>query len=87
MDVVELAPGLWRWTAGGSSCFYVEAEHATVLVDPVVPPDEAERFWRALDRDVVRRGLPVAVLLTGAVGRGSADEVAARYPTQVFGSA
>jgi hypothetical protein len=79
VDVADLGFGVWRWTAGERTCFYVEAEQATLLVDPVVPDDEPERFWRALDRDVERRGLPVVVLLTGAAGREGADAVAARY--------
>ena len=37
-----------------------------MLIDPLVPADEAEaaRFFEALDRDVERRGLPVAILRT-----------------------
>ena len=79
MEVSELAPGLWRWTVDGAGSFYVEAPDATLVVDPLVPDDEAERFWRALDRDVERRGLPLAVMLTGAAHARSADEVAERY--------
>ncbi len=97
MDVEELAPGLWRWTARHPDwrdgynwsplvgCFYVEAADATLLVDPLVPVDEAERFWTALDRDVERRGLPVAVLLTETAHSRSAGEVAARYGAGVWG--
>jgi hypothetical protein len=81
VEVAELAPGLWRWTVDGAGCFYVEAPDATLTVDPLVPDAgaEAERFWRALDRDVERRGLPLAVLLTGAAHARSADRVAERY--------
>jgi glyoxylase-like metal-dependent hydrolase (beta-lactamase superfamily II) len=97
LEVTELAPGLWRWTArhpewtDGSTwspevgCFYVEADDATLLVDPLVPDDEADRFWTALDRDVERRGLPVAVLLTETAHVRSAGEVAARYGGGVWG--
>ena len=37
---------------------YCELPAAVLLVDPVVPadPGEAERLWRALDRDVERLG-------------------------------
>jgi hypothetical protein len=99
VEVEELSPGLWRWTASHPdrsaeqnseqevSCFYVEAEDATLVVDPLVPDDEAERFWTSLDRDVERRELPVAVLLTQAAHAGSAGEVARRYGTGVWGHA
>lgn len=78
MKVEELAPGLWRWSAGGRWCVYVEAEGATVLLDPVVP-DEPERFYRALDRDVERRGVPLVVLCTSAEAEAAATPIAARY--------
>jgi hypothetical protein len=55
-----------------------------VLVDPLVPDDEAERFYGALDKDVERRGLPVRVLLTAPHHRRSADAVAARYDGRVW---
>ena len=97
MRVEELASGLWAWTARHPDwrpefgwpeevrCFYVETDGATLLVDPLVPEDERDRFWRALDRDVERRGLPVAVLLTQAAHARSAGEVAGRYDAQVYG--
>jgi glyoxylase-like metal-dependent hydrolase (beta-lactamase superfamily II) len=99
VDVGELAPGLWWWTARhpdwrpGQSwdrevrCFYVETEDATLVIDPLVPDDDAERFWAALDRDVERRGLPVAVLLTQAAHARSSGDVAARYGAEVWGHA
>jgi hypothetical protein len=84
MQVEELAPGLWRWTAehpewqAGEgwepevACFYVETDDATLLIDPLVPTgDEAERC------------VPVVVLLTGGWHRRSADEVAARYGASI----
>ena len=95
MDVDGIAPGLWRWTAphpdwtpeeGGPEgwpqdvgCIYYEAAGALILIDPLVPPDR-ERFWRALDRDVERAGLPLAVLLTVFWHERSAYEVVDRYP-------
>lgn len=90
MTVDELAPGLWRWTAphpgwrAGDDwepdvgCVYYEAPAATVLIDPLVPP-ERERFFEALDRDVARRGLPVTVLLTVPRHSRSAAELVERY--------
>lgn len=59
MEVVELAPGLWRWTTahpdwtpeqGGPEGWerevgsvYCEAGGAVLLIDPLVPADELER--------------------------------------------
>ena len=77
MEVSELGPGLWRWTASHPDwhadadwerdvgCVYYESPAATVLIDPLIPP-ERQRFLDALDRDVERRGLPVSILLTCA---------------------
>jgi glyoxylase-like metal-dependent hydrolase (beta-lactamase superfamily II) len=70
MKVEMLAPGLWRWSAGEMWCVYYEAPGAIVLIDPVVPEDEEERFWTALDRDVARLGLPVAIVLTADLDAG-----------------
>ena len=97
MDVVELAPGLWRWTAphpdwspdddeGGEGwgrdvgCLYLETPDALVLFDPLEPadPEERERFWRALDRDVERLG-PPHVLLTVYWHARSSGAILERY--------
>jgi glyoxylase-like metal-dependent hydrolase (beta-lactamase superfamily II) len=59
MEVAQLAPGLWRWTArhldwtpeqGGPdgwgpevASYYVEVGGSIVLVDPIVSADEADR--------------------------------------------
>ena len=86
----ELATGLWRWTAPHPAwkdgadweqevgCVYYEAPDATVLIDPLVPP-ERDRFFEALDRDVERRGLPVAILLSVPWHARSSVELAQRY--------
>jgi hypothetical protein len=96
MKVQELAPGLWRWTAPHPdwtpgkdwpqdvACLYYEAPAATVLVDPLVPLGDEERFWLALDRDVERLACPVAVLLTVRWHERSVDEVAARYGASLW---
>ncbi len=89
--MTEIIPGLWRWTglhpdwqAGDDwsqevGCVYYEAPEAVVLIDPLVPPEDDERFWTALDRDVERVGLPVAVLLTVDWHARSSDEILERY--------
>ena len=98
MNVAELAPGLWRWTAPHPDwkegddweqevgCVYYEAPRATVLIDPLVPP-EREHFFEALDRDVERRGRPLVILLTCAWHGRSSNELAERYGAARDGSA
>jgi glyoxylase-like metal-dependent hydrolase (beta-lactamase superfamily II) len=95
MNVLEIGPGLWRWTArhpdwtpeegadGGwepevGSYFYESAE-GVVLLDPLVPADETERFWQALDRDVERSGRPPHVLITIFWHARSAQAILHRY--------
>ena len=82
VKVDEFAPGLWRWTAdlGGREvgCVYYETPDAVVLIDPVVP-DEAERFLRALDRDVERLGVRVAIVCTSDERAAAAAPLVTRY--------
>ena len=92
MRVQELGPGLWRWTAlhpewspeedwgEEVACVYYEAEDAIVLVDPLVPPEDEDRFLEALDRDVDRAGLPVHILITLLWHARSGAELLERYP-------
>jgi glyoxylase-like metal-dependent hydrolase (beta-lactamase superfamily II) len=72
-------PGGWGQFVGS---VYFEAKDALVLIDPLAPADgtkDAARFWKALDADVKRVGLPVVVLI-GSVDHGrAADRIAARY--------
>jgi glyoxylase-like metal-dependent hydrolase (beta-lactamase superfamily II) len=102
MRVQEVAPGLWRWTglhpewtpasAGPEGwdqevgCVYYESPDAVVLVDPLAPPEDEERFWAALDRDVERAGKPVRVLITVSWHDRSAEAVAKRYGAATDGS-
>ena len=90
MDVQQLAPGLWHWTARhptlddailGSDvgCVYAETADAVVLIDPLVPDDERDRFLAALDRDVERLARPVVILETCAWHARSAPELRERY--------
>jgi hypothetical protein len=60
---------------------YCELPGAVLLIDPVVPADggDADRLWRALDRDVERLRRPVCVLTTVHWHRRGADAVLARY--------
>jgi hypothetical protein len=60
---------------------YCELPGAILLIDPVVPEDaeDADRLWRALDRDVGRLRRRVCVVLTVHWHRRGADEVIERY--------
>jgi glyoxylase-like metal-dependent hydrolase (beta-lactamase superfamily II) len=105
MQVSQVRPGLWRWTAphpdwrpadGGPGgwppmvgCTYYEAADATILFDPLAPPEgttDAARFWRALDGDMARRELPVVVFLGNDWHERSAGEVLARYLPRLGGA-
>jgi hypothetical protein len=91
MDVQELRSGLWRWTASHPEwdhaehwgpdvgSVYAEVSDAVVLIDPLVPDDEEETFWSALDRDVERAARPVHVLLTVHWHERSVAAVLERY--------
>ncbi len=90
MDVLEIAPGLWRWTGyheewkENVGCVYCETQEGIVLVDPLVPPEDAERFWEALDRDIERVGKPVHVLVTIFWHTRSAAAMVDRYAARVW---
>src|SRR5512133_591327 len=91
MEVQELRPGLWRWTASHPewdhaehwgpevASVYAELEDAIVVVDPLVPAEDEEQLWSALDRDVERTGLPLHVLLTVHWHERSVAAVLERY--------
>lgn len=90
MVVAEIAPGLWRWTGYHEEwredvgSVYCETEDGVVLVDPIVPPEDAVRFWRALDRDVERIGGRVHVLVTVFWHTRHAAEMVGRYDARVW---
>ncbi len=90
MDVVQIAPGLWRWTGYHEEwkedvgCVYCETKDGVVLIDPLVPPEDVERFWHALDRDVERAGGPVHVLVTVFWHTRSAKAMVERYSARVW---
>jgi len=96
MEVQELSPGLWRWSASHPEwdhaenwgpevgSVYAELPDSLVVVDPLVPLDEEERFWSALDRDVERLGLPVHVLLTVHWHERSVATVLDRYKATLW---
>ena len=63
---------------------YAELPEALVIVDPLVPEDEEEDFWSALDRDVERVGKPVLVLLTVHWHERSVAAVLDRYKAALW---
>ena len=96
MEVQELRPGLWRWTGAHPewdhaehwgpevASVYAELDDAVVVVDPLVPADEEDRFWSALDRDVECAGRPLHVLLTVHWHERSVAAVLDRYHAQLW---
>jgi glyoxylase-like metal-dependent hydrolase (beta-lactamase superfamily II) len=90
VNVAEIRPRLWRWTAthpeweAGNEweqevCSYALVEDdILVLIDPLVPTDEEERFWRALDDDVQHHG-PPQILLTVFWHTRSTQQILERY--------
>lgn len=93
MEVAQIAPGLWRWTGWHAEwkdevgCVYCETADGVVLIDPLVPPEERERFWRALDRDVERVGGGVHVLVTVFWHTRDTAAMVERYGARVWASA
>jgi glyoxylase-like metal-dependent hydrolase (beta-lactamase superfamily II) len=72
-------PGGWERDV---ACVYLEMPEAVVLIDPLAPAEgteDARRFWAALDRDIVRLGRPVEVLVGNSFHGRSADLVRERY--------
>ena len=90
MDVLEIAPGLWRWTAYHEEwkedvgCIFVETEDGVVLIDPLVPAEDTTRFWKALDRDVKRAKGRVHVLVTVFWHARSAAAMRERYDARIW---
>ena len=95
MQVRELARGLWYWTgrhpgwtpaSGGPDgwdqevgCYFYDGPEAICLFDPLVPMEDRDRFFEALDRDVEQGGKPVRILLTVDAHSRSNAELAERY--------
>lgn len=93
MQVTGVADGLWRWTGWHEEwrqevgSVYVETADGVCLVDPLVPPEEPNRFWEALDRDVARAGGVVHVLVTVFWHTRHAAAMVERYGARVWAPA
>ena len=95
MQVRELATGLWYWTDrhpgwtpadGGPDgwdqevgCYFYDGPDAICLFDPLIPMEDRDRFFEALDRDVRQAEKPVRILLTVDAHRRSAADLAERH--------
>ena len=84
MNVKEIAPRLWWWTAHHPdwkqevSSYALVEDDALVLFDPLVPSGDADAFWKALDGDVEHHG-PPAILITVYWHARSSQEILGRY--------
>jgi hypothetical protein len=85
LEAFELAPGFWRWTGRRDtigaevSSVYYKSGTEILLFDPLLPPEDPDVFWRALDRDVLPGDI-VLVVLTARSHTRSAHLIAGRYP-------
>ena len=85
---MQIAPRLWRWTGyhevwkDDVGCVYYETENEIVLIDPLVPPEETDRFLSTLDREVA--GKPVHVLVTIFWHVRSTATLVGRYGARIW---
>jgi glyoxylase-like metal-dependent hydrolase (beta-lactamase superfamily II) len=91
VDVVEIAPRLWRWTGHHREweedvgSVYYATEDGVVLIDPIVPPEDSQWFLETLDREAA--GLQVHVLVTVFWHTRSAAAMVERYGARVWAHA
>jgi len=90
VEVLQIAPGLWRWTGWHEEwkedvgSVYAETSDGVVLIDPIVPPEDTDRFWEALDRDIERIDGEVHVLVTVFWHTRDAKTMVERYEARVW---
>ena len=88
MEVTRITPRLWRWTGHHEEwkedvgCVYYKTKDGIVLIDPLVPTEESDRFLGTLDREVA--GKPVHVLVTIFWHTRSAATLAERYGARIW---
>lgn len=80
----QIAPRLWWWTAHHPewkqqvSSYALVDDDTLVLFDPLVPTDDPDAFWKALDGDVDHHGAP-AILVSVYWHVRSAPQIVDRY--------
>lgn len=80
----QIADRLWHWAAYHPewkqevSAYALVDEGAFVLIDPLVPGDDPDAFWKALDDDVAHHG-PPAILISVYWHVRSSREIFDRY--------
>ena len=85
MHAYEIAPDFWGWTGrhdgigADVSSFYYRAGQDVLLFDPLLPPEDPDGFWTALDRDVLPIEAQVHVLITAPSHTRSTAAVVERY--------
>lgn len=75
-DGTASRPDGWDQEVG---CYFYDGPDAICLFDPLIPMEDRDRFFEALDRDVEQAKKPVRILLTVDAHRRSAADLAERY--------
>jgi len=80
----QIAPRLWWWSAHHPewqqevSSYALVEDETLVLFDPLVPTDDPQTFWEALDGDVAHHG-PPTILISVYWHVRSSPEILERY--------
>jgi glyoxylase-like metal-dependent hydrolase (beta-lactamase superfamily II) len=91
VEVVQIAPRLWRWTGHHEEweeevgSIWYETKDGVVLVDPILPPEDEARFLGHFDREVVDQ--QVHVLVTVFWHTRSTAAFVERYGAKVWAAA
>ncbi|OLD99362.1 MAG: hypothetical protein AUG91_07090 [Actinobacteria bacterium 13_1_20CM_4_69_9] len=92
MNIREIAPELWYWTAPHPAwrsgfdwpeqvgCVYYGSPEGVVLIDPLV----TDEIWPILDERIARSEKPACILLTAPWHERSAPIVADRYGARIW---
>ena len=75
-DGLDTRPDGWDQEVG---CYFYDGPDAICLFDPLIPMEDRDRFFEALDRDLEQTGKPVRILLTVDAHRRSAADLAERH--------
>lgn len=92
VQAAKVVDGVWRWTGWHEEwkqevgSVFLESGDGICLIDPLVPPEDPEHFWQALDRDVARARGPVHVLVTVFWHTRHAAAMVERYGARVWAS-